>query len=123
MATIFKRPTSPFWFACYSDRTGKTARRSTKSTDRAAANRMALEWERVERAAKEGQASVGGNVPTAASDWFVDAAHENLALNGTNLTAVDAGVPLPDVSEDASRRPRTEGKAPDAGAFEYRGRR
>ncbi len=70
-----------------------------------------------------GRASVGGNVPTAASDWFVDAAHENLALNGTNLTAVDAGVPLPDVSQDASRRPRTEGKAPDAGAFEYRGRR
>ena len=70
-----------------------------------------------------GQASVGGNVPTAASDWFVDAAHENLALNGTNLTAVDAGVPLADISEDASRQPRTQGKAPDAGAFEYRGPR
>lgn len=68
-----------------------------------------------------GQASVGGNVPTAASNWFVDAAHENLALNGTNLTAVDAGVPLADVTEDASRQPRTQGKAPDAGAFEYRG--
>jgi hypothetical protein len=70
-----------------------------------------------------GQASVGGNVPTAASDWFVDAAHGNVALNGTNLTAVDAGVPLTDVSEDASRQPRTQGKAPDAGAFEYRGHR
>ena len=58
MATIFKRPNSPFWFACYADRNGKTARRSTKSTDRTAANRMALEWERVERAAKEGHASV-----------------------------------------------------------------
>ena len=70
-----------------------------------------------------GQASVGGNVPTAASEWFVDAAHGNLALNGTNLTAVDAGVPLPDITEDASRQPRSGGKAPDAGAFEYRGQR
>ncbi len=70
-----------------------------------------------------GQANVGGNVPTASSDWFVDAAHGNVALNGTNLTALNAGVPLADVTEDASRQPRTQGKAPDAGAFEYRGRR
>ena len=70
-----------------------------------------------------GQANVGGNVPTASSDWFVDAAHGNVALNGTNLTAVNAGVPLADVSEDASRQPRTQSKAPDAGAFEYRGHR
>lgn len=70
-----------------------------------------------------GQANVGGNVFGAASEWFVDAPHGNLALNGTNLTAVDAGVVLADLTEDAARQPRTEGKAPDAGAFEYRGRR
>ena len=70
-----------------------------------------------------GQASVGGNVSGASSEWYVDAAHGNLALNGTNLTAVDAGVALADVTEDASHQPRTEGKAPDAGAFEYRGPR
>ncbi len=70
-----------------------------------------------------GQANVGGNVPTASSDWFVDAAHGNVALNGTNLTAVNAGVPLADVSEDASRQPRTHGQAPDSGALEYRGHR
>ena len=58
MATVFKRPGSPFWFACYPDRNGKTVRRTTKSTDRAVAARMALEWERVEFAAREGHASV-----------------------------------------------------------------
>jgi integrase len=58
MSTIFKRPNSPFWFACYSDRNGKTVKRSTKSTDRPTASRMALEWERVEKTAKEGHASV-----------------------------------------------------------------
>ena len=58
MATIFKRDSSPFWFACFSDHTGKTVRRSTKSTDRTAATRMSIEWERIERAAKEGHASV-----------------------------------------------------------------
>jgi integrase len=58
MATIFKRPNSPFWFACYSDRNGKTARRSTKSSDRPTANRMALEWERIEHEAKSGQVTV-----------------------------------------------------------------
>ncbi len=70
-----------------------------------------------------GQARVGGNVSGASSAWFVDAPHGNVALNGTNLTALNAGVPLAAVSEDASRQPRTQGKAPDAGAFEYRGRR
>ena len=58
MATIFKRDSSPFWFACYASHDGKTIRRSTKSTDRTVANRMALEWEQVERAAKAGHASV-----------------------------------------------------------------
>jgi hypothetical protein len=70
-----------------------------------------------------GEASVGGNVSGATSEWFIDASHGNVALNGTNLKAVDAGVALPDVTEDAARQPRTDGKAPDAGAFEYRGRR
>ena len=70
-----------------------------------------------------GQANVGGNVSGATTEWFVDAARGNLALNGTNLTAVDAGVVLADVIEDAARQPRIEGEAPDAGAFEYRGHR
>lgn len=58
MATIFKRPKSPFWFACYSDRNGKTVKRTTKSTDRATATRMALDWEKLERASKAGSATM-----------------------------------------------------------------
>ena len=58
MATVFKRSASPFWFACYSDQNGKTVRRSTKATDKTTATRMALEWEELERAAKEGRATV-----------------------------------------------------------------
>ena len=57
MATVFKRPGSPFWFACYSDQNGKTVRRSTKAMDKTTASRMALEWEELERAAKEGRAT------------------------------------------------------------------
>ena len=58
MATVFKRDASPFWFACYPDRNGKTVRKSTKTSDRAAATRMSLEWERAEQAAREGHASI-----------------------------------------------------------------
>ena len=56
MATVFKRPSSKFWNACYRDRSGGLKRPSTKQTDKAAALRMAMEWERVERMAKEGNA-------------------------------------------------------------------
>ncbi len=57
MATVFKRPGSPFWFACYADQNGKTVRRTTKAGDKTTATRMALEWEELERAAKEGRAT------------------------------------------------------------------
>lgn len=56
MATVFKRPTSRFWNACYRDRNGVLRRPSTKFTDKPAAQRMALELEKVERMAKEGSA-------------------------------------------------------------------
>jgi integrase len=56
MATVFKRPSSRFWNACYRDREGRLKRPSTKLTDKAAALRLATEWEKVERMAKEGQA-------------------------------------------------------------------
>lgn len=56
MATVFKRPSSKFWNACYRDRNGDLKRPSTKQTDKATAVRMAMEWERVERMAKEGNA-------------------------------------------------------------------
>jgi hypothetical protein len=53
MATVFKRPSSRFWNACYRDREGHLKRPSTKLTDKAAALRLATEWEKVERMAKE----------------------------------------------------------------------
>jgi len=66
-----------------------------------------------------GQTSVGGNVEGAKPEWFVDPTQGDTSLNGSNLSAVDAGVPLPDVIDDARRQPRSDGR-PDAGAFEYR---
>lgn len=58
MATIFKRDGSPFWFACYTDHTRRTRRRTTKTADKTVALRLAQEWEHVERLAEGGQASV-----------------------------------------------------------------
>lgn len=57
MATVFKRPTSAFWFACYRNREGRQIRKSTKQTDKSVAQRMATEWERVEKLARNGMAS------------------------------------------------------------------
>ncbi|MBL9176076.1 MAG: hypothetical protein JNL10_21210, partial [Verrucomicrobiales bacterium] len=58
MASLFKRPTSKFWFACYRDRTGRQIRKSTKLLDKAAALKIAVELERVENMAKTGMAAV-----------------------------------------------------------------
>ena len=58
MASLFKRPTSKFWFACYRDRTGRQIRKSTKLLDKAAALKIAVELERVENLAKTGMAAV-----------------------------------------------------------------
>jgi len=58
MATIFKRTSSPYWFACYVERSGKSVRRTTKTTDKGVALRMAQDWEHVERLASGGKASV-----------------------------------------------------------------
>ena len=56
MATVFKRPTSRFWNACYRDRHGTQKRCSTKLTEKADALHVAMELEKVERMAKEGNA-------------------------------------------------------------------
>lgn len=58
MATIFQRPRSPYWFACYSDRNGRTVRKSTKCIDKVLAKRIALEWEGAEFLARSGNATV-----------------------------------------------------------------
>jgi len=50
MASLRKRPKSPFYVACYYDEKGNRTQRSTEATDRRVAMRLALEWE---KAAKE----------------------------------------------------------------------
>jgi integrase len=45
VASITKRPTSRFWVACFTDRTGRRLKRSTRETDRKAAERIANAYE------------------------------------------------------------------------------
>jgi hypothetical protein len=65
-----------------------------------------------------GQAALEGNVIGADRRWFVDAPGGDLRLAAGGARAVDAGVPIADLAVDFDRRPRSAGKAPDAGAFE-----
>ncbi len=60
-----------------------------------------------------------GNVVNAQSNWFVDPSRPNLRLSRGDLPAVDAGVPIDDLDQDLDLHPRTQGRAPDAGAFEF----
>jgi len=46
MASVWKHPKSRFWYACYTDHTGKQRKRSTKLTDRNDALGLAVKWER-----------------------------------------------------------------------------
>ena len=48
--------------------------------------------------------------------YFVDPASGNLALTAAATGALDQGVPLPEVTDDIRRRPRTG--RPDLGAWE-----
>ena len=57
MASLIQRAKSRCWVACYRDATGQRCQRSTKTTDKAIALKMAIEWERVGRIALEGHAS------------------------------------------------------------------
>ena len=68
MASIWKRPNSKFWSACYTDQDGKRIKHSTKQTQRRKALGVALELERVEQQARRdlrmkltGHSSVGMN--------------------------------------------------------------
>ena len=66
------------------------------------------------------RAKLEANVVDARLDWFVDPIKGDLRLSRGDLPAIDAGTPIPDVRLDFLRKPRTFGKAPDAGAFESR---
>jgi hypothetical protein len=45
VASLTRRPTSRFWVACFTDRTGRRLKRSTGGTDRKAAKRIARSYE------------------------------------------------------------------------------
>jgi integrase len=49
MSSIWKNPKSPFWTACWRDAEGQQRRRSTKTTDRRLARRIAQEFESATR--------------------------------------------------------------------------
>ncbi len=61
MASVHRKPNSPFWMAKFRGDAGNAVMRSTKQTNRKAAQGIADEWE---RAAKKAQA---GDVARAIS--------------------------------------------------------
>lgn len=52
MASIWKHPKSKFWTACWTDQSGRRLKRSTKTTDRRLALRIAQEFEEVSARAR-----------------------------------------------------------------------
>ena len=59
MASLWKHPQSKYWTACFTDRTGKQRKRSTGTTDRKAALKLAEQYElaaRRRRTAKQARA-------------------------------------------------------------------
>lgn len=54
MASVAKHPSSSYWYACYTARDGRQLKRSTKTTDRRQALKMALTLEAAEDKAREG---------------------------------------------------------------------
>gem|GEM_PF-6497257 len=57
MASVIKRKESKFWTACYTSHDGRKLKRSTKSTDKNQALEIAIDFERVEKQAKQGAIS------------------------------------------------------------------
>jgi integrase len=54
MASIFKKPGSPYLFAAFRDARGRRCQRSTKTNERSKALKLSLEWERVALAGRSG---------------------------------------------------------------------
>src|SRR5437868_1280034 len=55
MASIWKHPNSPFWSACFRLPDGTRTKRSTGTTDRRKAQRIANDYEDAARSAAEGR--------------------------------------------------------------------
>jgi len=65
------------------------------------------------------QGTLTGNITTAQSNWFVDAASGDLHLLPTAISAIDQAAPLPQVTDDYDGEARPLGPAPDVGDDEY----
>jgi len=63
-----------------------------------------------------GQAALRHNLAGRLDHYFADPASGNLALTPAAVGAIDQGIPLPEVTDDIRRRPRTG--RPDLGAWE-----
>src|SRR5215467_14042186 len=48
-------PKSPYWFACFTDCACRRVRRSTKTTDRTLAGKLASEWAELAQAGRAGR--------------------------------------------------------------------
>lgn len=68
------------------------------------------------------RARLEGNIVEAEAGWFVDPGRSNLRLRRGDVPAVDAGVSVDDLKQDLDLHPRSQGRAPDAGAFEFQAR-
>jgi len=71
-----------------------------------------------------GRAELTANIVDARRDWFIDPVRGDLRLARKDLPAIDAGIP--DASSGARNKGSQSpyaGKAPDAGAYEFRGAR
>ncbi len=84
MASICKRVKSQFWIACYTDRQGRQLKRSTKTTDKAKALQIALEFERVERMAR------AGNLTTAQVKKVLSEVAEKVTGDRIEIPTVEA---------------------------------
>ena len=54
MASIFRKPRSPFWFAAYRDARGQRKQKSTKTKDRRVALDAAIQWEKLAEKGRNG---------------------------------------------------------------------
>jgi hypothetical protein len=66
-----------------------------------------------------GRATLQGNIQNALPNWFVNPAGGDFHLIGPHIPAVDAGVMLHERDTDFERAPRSRGRNPDVGAYEF----
>ena len=66
-----------------------------------------------------GQAELKTNFTNALENWFVELSAGNLRLNSNNVSVVDQGTTLAEVTMDFDQTPRAQGNQFDLGAHEF----